>query len=146
MNEQLRIEEIIAEHGKYISTTSGVSMKPMIRNRQDTIFVEPVEGRLEKYDVALFRRGDKYVLHRVIKVLPNSYITRGDNCITSEKNVRESDIIGKLTGFNRGGKEIDLNSRAYKFYSVMICASHPLVVLKIRAVGAFKRLRSKLTK
>ena len=30
--------------------------------------------RLKKYDVPLYRRGADYVLHRVVKVLPESYV------------------------------------------------------------------------
>ena len=50
----------------YVSTTSGVSMYPMLRNRRDTIIVKPPTAPLKKYDVPLYRRGDDYVLHRII--------------------------------------------------------------------------------
>ena len=70
MNRKLNIEEILKRDGVYVSTTSGISMSPMLRDRRDTIVVTPVAGGLKKYDVALYKRGDSYVLHRVIKSCP----------------------------------------------------------------------------
>ena len=37
----------------------GVSMWPMLRNRHDVMMVVPAEGELHRYDVALYRRGEK---------------------------------------------------------------------------------------
>ena len=62
------IESILDADGVFVSTTSGVSMYPMLRDRRDTIIVTRPKERLKKYDVALYRRGESYVLHRVIKV------------------------------------------------------------------------------
>lgn len=66
----MHIEEVLASQGVYISTTSGVSMYPMLRDRRDTIIIRPVSGRLKKYEVPLYRRGEDYVLHRIVKVTP----------------------------------------------------------------------------
>ena len=72
--QPLRIEDVLREKGLYVSTTAGVSMYPMLRDRRDTIMIRPAEGRLKKYDVPLYRRGKAYVLHRIVKVLPDSYV------------------------------------------------------------------------
>lgn len=61
------IQEVLERDGVWISTTAGTSMWPMLRDRRDTIVVRPVEGRLRPYDIALYRRGNAYILHRVIK-------------------------------------------------------------------------------
>lgn len=135
------IEKILLEKGVFVSTTSGVSMMPMLRNRRDTIVVSPVNGRLKKYDVALYKRPDGYVLHRVIKVLPDSYIIRGDNCICKEYGIKDSDVLGVLTEFYRGDKHIDMNKPLYKAYSVLICWAHPFVVLSQRVKSLATRSR-----
>ena len=111
-----KIEEVIARDGMYVCTTSGLSMMPMLRDRRDTVVITPVSGRLNKYDVALYRYGNKYLLHRVVKVLPDSYICCGDNCITPEIGVTDADVIGILSEVWRGDKKLDLNSRRYKMY------------------------------
>ena len=99
--QPLHIEDVLREKGLYVSTTAGVSMNPMLRNRRDTIMVRPPEGRLKKYDVPLYRRGSAYVLHRIVKVLPDSYVICGDNCLEKEYGIREEQIIGVLVGFCR---------------------------------------------
>ncbi len=143
MTEKINIEKVMEEQGVYVSTTSGVSMYPMLRDRRDTIIVKPCKGRLNKYDVALYRRGDAYVLHRVIKVLPDSYIIRGDNCIAKEYGTVDADVLGRLVEFYRGEKKVDMSSWSYKAYSVIICALHPLVLLKFKFKALFAKLRSK---
>ncbi len=134
------IERELRENGVFISTTSGVSMKPMLRDHRDTIVIEPFQGRLKKYDVALYRRGDAYVLHRVIKVLPDSYIIRGDNCAARERGIKDGDILGKLTEFYRADKKINMNSIAYRCYSRAICFLNPIVRLKLRASSLLGRI------
>lgn len=147
MSETRHIEDILAAEGVYVSTTSGVSMYPMIRNRRDTIIVTPCSGRLKKHDVPLYKRGDAYVLHRIIKVLPDSYVIRGDNCRYSERGITDGDILGVLTGFYRGGKKVDLDSKAYKTYVYLCRASYPLRWIyyfsKGVAVSIIKRLIKK---
>ena len=78
------MEQMLKEQGFLASTAVGISMNPMLRNRRDTILIAPVAGRLKKYDVPLYRRGDDYVLHRIVQVLPDSYVICGDNCMERE--------------------------------------------------------------
>ncbi len=134
------IEETLKRDGVYISTTSGVSMYPMLRHRRDTITVTPSKYRLEKYDVALFRRGKDYVLHRVVKVLPDSYLIRGDNCIACD-HVPDSDILGKLTEVWRADRKLNMNGAGYKLYSRFITFIHPIVSLKLKVSSKLCRGR-----
>lgn len=134
---QKRIEEILEKEGVYLSTTVGVSMYPMLRNRRDTVSVVPKSGRLKKYDVPLYKRGDSYVLHRVIRVLPDGYDIRGDNCDNTEKGVPEECIIGVLERFWRGEKEVSVNSFAYGLYARVWVMLSPIV-------RAFRRLKGKV--
>ena len=102
----VKIEDVINDQGFYVGTTVGISMYPMLRNRRDTIILKPKTGRLKKYDVPLYKVGDKYVLHRVIKVIPDGYIIRGDNLILKER-VKDDEILGVLTEFYRNPKNIN---------------------------------------
>lgn len=144
MNETVTIEKALLDEGVYVSTTSGVSMYPMLRDRRDTIIVTPTKERLKKYDVALYRRGESYVLHRVIKVLPDSYIIRGDNCIAKEYGITDAEILGKLSGFTRGNKEINMNGAAYKLYSRLICALHPIISVKLKIRSRLGKTRREI--
>ena len=63
MNESFStIEEAVArEH--FVITPHGVSMWPMIRNGKDTVLIEPVNGRLKKYDIPLYKdKRGRYVM------------------------------------------------------------------------------------
>lgn len=57
MSRKLTIEEALESQGFYMSTTVGVSMFPLLRNRRDTILIRPVTEPLKKYDVPLYKRG-----------------------------------------------------------------------------------------
>ena len=110
------IEKVLSEEGMYVSCVVGRSMEPMLHERRDTVAVVPVTERLKKYDIALYRVGEKYVLHRVVKVLPDSYIFCGDNCVELEKGITDKDILGKLVEVYRGEEKMKLEGFSYKFY------------------------------
>ena len=114
-SEKQTIEEVLSTHGKYIGPTVGVSMLPMLKNRRDTIVVLPKTERLKPLDVALYKRGDAYVLHRVLKVVDGGYIIRGDNCYADE-NVPECAVIGVLSEFFRKGKHYTCTDAKYLRY------------------------------
>lgn len=113
--EKHTIEEVLHEKGVYVGPTVGVSMLPMLKNRRDTIVVKAKTERLKPLDVALYRRGEAYVLHRVLSLTENGYIIRGDNCYTDE-NVPESTVIGVLTEFFRKNKHYFCDDEKYLKY------------------------------
>lgn len=126
MSNQRQIEDVLKDEGLFVSTTVGVSMFPMLRNRRDTIIIMPYEGRLKKYDVPLYKRGSDYILHRIVEVRPDSYVICGDNCIQKEYGIKDEQILGVLTGFYRGSKKIDMNSFGYKAYARIWCKLYPI--------------------
>ena len=79
------IEESLKRDGKLVYKTKGVSMLPMLHQNRDIVVISVPKGRLKKYDVALYRRKNAYVLHRVIEVQEQGYLIRGDNTYSLEK-------------------------------------------------------------
>ena len=139
----MHIEDIIKENGVYVSTTVGVSMYPMLRNRRDTVMIKPVASRLKRYDVPLYRRGDDYVLHRIVAVKPEGYVICGDNCMKREYNITDQQIIGVLDGFYRDGKEVDMNGWKYRLYSRVWVALYPVrYMVKLFAYGVKKIVKN----
>lgn len=138
MSNKKQIEDVLGEEGLFVSTTVGVSMFPMLRNRRDTIIVRPYEGRLKKYDVPLYKRGSDYILHRIIEVRPDSYVICGDNCIQKEYGITDEQILGVLTGFYRGSKLIDMDGFGYKLYVRVWCRLYPIrkIYSRMRSVAA----------
>ena len=115
-NEKWKIEEILQAKGVYIGPTVGVSMLPMLKNRRDTIVVKPKTDRLKRLDVALYKRGEDYILHRVLQAVDGGYIIRGDNCYADE-SVPEDAVIGVLTEFFRKDKHILCTDEKYIAYA-----------------------------
>lgn len=114
-NEKLKIEDVLKEKGVYMGPTVGVSMLPMLKTRRDTIVVKPKTERLKRLDVALYKRGEDYILHRVLESVDGGYIIRGDNCYADE-NVPEDAVIGVLTEFFRKDKHILCTDEKYIRY------------------------------
>ncbi len=116
MNEL--IETHLREHGFYVSTTVGVSMKPMLKTRRDRVVIKPLNGeRLKRLDLPLYRLpSGKYVLHRVIAVKDGYYIMRGDNTYAKEK-ITEAQILGVMTEFYRKDRHVFADNRKYRAYA-----------------------------
>ena len=136
-------EEVLARDGRLVYKTRGSSMRPLLRQDRDLVIIEPPAERLRRLDVALYKRGSKYVLHRVIRAGDGVYYIRGDNTYDLE-TVPEGAVIGVLTGLQRKGKTISVTSRGYRLYARVWTAVYPLRLAYHRlrgwAVRAARRL------
>ena len=119
-----KIEDIIEKEGYYISTSVGNSMLPFLRERKDTIVIQK-RAQYKMFDVVLYKRNGNYVLHRIIKVLPETFHIRGDNCYYDEY-VKHNEIIGVMVECYRGEKKVKLNSIFYKLYVCIRVYSYPI--------------------
>jgi len=131
-------ESLLARDGRLVYKTRGISMKPMLHENRDLVIICVPEGRLRPYDVALYRRGSAYVLHRVIHVRERDYLIRGDNTYHME-SVPDSAVIGVLTGFKRKGKEYSVQDPVYRWYVRIWCAIYP-----VRAIIVFLLWKAKV--
>lgn len=138
--EKKRIEDVLEERGVYVGPTVGVSMRPLLKTRRDTIVVKKKTQRLQRLDVALYKRGTDYVLHRVLQPIDGAYIIRGDNCY-SDEYIAEENVIGVLTEFFRKGKHIFCTDKKYLRYSERRVKNYKVrrfifrLKAKIRAIG-----------
>ncbi len=114
-----KIENIIKEKGYAVSTPSGNSMNPMLKNRRDTVIIKKITAPLKKYDVILYKRKESYILHRIIKVTNDGYVIRGDNCYFTETDIKDENILGKMTEFYRKNKHYSEKDTVYRIYSVL---------------------------
>lgn len=139
----MRLEEILKQNGWLIYKTKGVSMLPMLHENQDLVVIRTLENRLKKYDVALYKRGESYVLHRVIGVRKDGYDIRGDNTYVVEK-VSDQAVIGVLTSFIREGKKYEVTDLGYRLYARIWNTIYPLRVLYRRCFFIAWRIARKL--
>ena len=138
-----RLEEILYKDGRLVYKIKGVSMLPMLRQNRDVVVIRVPEGRLKKYDVALYRRGTAYVLHRVIRVEEHGYLIRGDNTYAPEK-VPDGDVIGVLERFTRNGKTHTVDEPVVRLYARFWHGIYPARHLYIRVRRKLGRAARKL--
>ncbi|MBO5746751.1 MAG: S24/S26 family peptidase [Clostridia bacterium] len=117
------IEEIIERDGQVLEMTYGVSMQPMLRQGQNPVVISKVVSTPKKHAVILFKDSTgKYILHRIIKVTKDGFVTRGDNLFVTE-SVASDGVLGVLTGYYKGEKYIDCEKnfgyRVYSFFTPM---------------------------
>jgi signal peptidase I len=111
------IEEELTAHGVYYATTEGDSMAPLFRNHESVVCFRPLKGRLSRFDVPLVRREDGHcVMHRIVKVCKDGYITRGDNRRKNDAFVPENEVIAVMDGYYEGENYIPTADRRYRRY------------------------------
>lgn len=139
--ETVTFEELLDKKGVFAYTNVGVSMLPLLRQRRDIIEIRKKQGRCKKYDVVLYKRGNKYVLHRILKVRENDYVIVGDHCIRREFGITDDQILGVMTRVIRDGKSIYPTDWKYRLYVHLWCDFYPVRALilyvksVLRAVG-----------
>lgn len=114
------IDDLLSRGKRVTFKVSGWSMQPMIYHRRDTVTLVKPELPLKKYDLPFYRMDDgKFIMHRVIRIHKDgTYECRGDNCWTSEDNIRENQIIGVVKSFTRNGKTVEVEkSFGYFIYT-----------------------------
>ena len=133
MTDEYTFEDMLLERGYIVYTNVGTSMKPLLRQNRDIIVIRPRGNeRCKKYDVVLYKWGTKYILHRIIKVCPDSYITAGDNNTFIEHGITDDIILGVMTRVIRDGKTVNMNDIGYKVYVHLWCDFYPFRILLFR--------------
>ena len=138
----ITFEELLNRDGVLVYKTKGVSMEPMLRQNRDLVIIRTTSARLKKYDVALYKRDNEYVLHRVIDVKKGYYLFRGDNTYVLE-NVPDKAVLGILTGFQRKGRKHDVSETGYRLYVRVWSAAYPLRKLYLQSCNKIRNVSVK---
>lgn len=133
-NDYCTFEDLLKNKGYLLYTNIGTSMMPLLRARRDVIEIQSKsKERCEKYDVVLYKRGNRYILHRILKVLPdNKYLIAGDNNTFIEKDITDDRILGIMTKVIRNGKAVTPDNIWYKIYVHLWCDVYPVRMIIIR--------------
>lgn len=102
----------------------GCSMRPYLEHLRDRVLLTPIPSEgVRCLDVVLAQTTDqRYVLHRVVRILPDgTYMLRGDGNVYGYEICTEQGIIGVAKGFYRGNPEqyTDCQSKTWRLYSVV---------------------------
>ena len=119
------IEQMLSEDGVCVTGITGVSMLPMLRQGEDRVLLVRPTFPLPSDTVALYKRGQDYVLHRVIDYKDGIYRFRGDNCAADEF-IEEERILGVLSGFWRSGTYHDCTGVENAAYAARAKKTLPL--------------------
>ena len=123
-------------------------MMPLIRQRRDIVEIRPLTDRPKKYDVVLYKRRGRYVLHRILRVLPEGYIIAGDHNTFVEKDVMDDMILGVLIRVIRNGKSITPDNFWYKVYVHLWCDCYPvrmkIIRWKYRVIGILRAVKRRI--
>ncbi len=140
----MNIEQYLSENGTLTYSNKGTSMLPLLREGKDMFTLKRKEAeRCRVGDVVLYKRPPKdYVLHRVVEVRENDYVILGDNCITYEYGITDSDILGVMTGFIRGGREYSIESSGYRLYTFIMLHTKGIRIFTRRGLSwVLRKLR-----
>ena len=119
-------------------------MKPLLRNRRDIVEIRAKGSeRYNKYDVVLYKRGPKYILHRIIEVRPKDYVIVGDHNYRKEYGITDDHILGKMVRVIRNGKEIRMDNRLYHLYYHLWCDFYPIRAFLLFSMAMARRVLSK---
>ncbi len=146
MNNGISYEEFLKKHGSLTYAFVGVSMLPLLRQNKDLFTVRKKDKkRCRVGDVVLYRRPpNQYVLHRIVHVRPSDYVILGDNCVSKEYGITDSDIIGVMTGFVRDGKKHSVEETGYRLYTWIWLHTAPTRISLKKGCFRMKRLIKRL--
>ena len=145
MAKTYTFEELLSNQGYIVYTNKGSSMKPLLRQHQDVIEIRPKGNhRCKKYDVVLYKRGENYILHRILRVLPDGYIIAGDNNTFLEYGIKDEQILGVMVRVIRDGKEIRMTDKKYRLYVHIWCDFYPVRMFLLRIKRRLWRVGSYL--
>lgn len=127
----LSFEEELTQTGHLICPNVGNSMLPLIRQGKDLMVIVPKpQRRLRPLEAIFYRRGEKYLLHRVFWRRKNDYLIGADNRIFAEKGITDDAIIGVLHAILRNGKtELPVHSFPYQAYLFLWYLIYPFRVI-----------------
>ena len=108
------IEEAFERNQKFKIPITGTSMKPLLYQGRDFVFIEKPSFPLEVGDIPLYRRDDgAFVLHRVVGKDVKGYILSGDNQFLLEYGITDDHVIGVVTLLCIDGKNVAVTDPDY---------------------------------
>jgi len=108
----------------------GTSMLPFLIDGKTEVFLEK-RCQLIRYDICLFKMGEKYVLHRLIGKKNEKFVFRGDNSYKLEY-VDKADIVACVYQYKNGSKVTYTKNAFYR--------------IKVRCFLVFRKIKSVIRK
>ena len=136
------IEEILRDEGIFVGQTEGDSMTPLIVQGRDSVIISPPTFPLKKYDVPVYKREDRYVMHRIVRVTKKGYVICGDNRAHLERDITDKNIVGVLSAVVRDGKLLEATDDEFKRYGIRAVREWPLRAVRFTVLRVVRKLAS----
>jgi|GEM_PF-2820388 len=95
------IEKISRGESFWLTVTGG-SMSPTLHDESDSVYIEPLAGKLKVGDIPLVMDGGEHcILHRVIRMDGDVFYLRGDALFRVEGPIPYTSILGVATLYRR---------------------------------------------
>ena len=139
------IEHLLSNGTTIKIKPQGYSMYPLFVPGRDEACIERTDfSSLKRGDVILYRRDKSIlVLHRIWKITGDSFYMVGDNQTEIEGPLRADQVRGKLTGFVRNGKFVDVKNPIYRFLSGLWLFLRPMRPYAWKLNACVRKLRYK---
>lgn len=109
------VEDIINSGNSVELKVKGTSMHPTLISGEHKVVLVPYRKQfLRVGSIALFKYGNKHILHRLISIDGNSLIFQGDNLPNLRESVKKEDIIAFVEFIiDPDGKIIDCKKQSF---------------------------------
>ena len=142
---KINLEQLLRDGNIIRIKPQGYSMYPLfVPGRDEACIERPDFSSLKRGDVILYRRDKSIlVLHRIWKITGDSFYMVGDNQTEIEGPLRADQVRGKLTGFVRNGKFVDVKNPIYRFLSGLWLFLRPMRPCAWKLNACVRKLRYK---
>ncbi|MDP9037906.1 MAG: S24/S26 family peptidase [Acidobacteriota bacterium] len=105
------ILEVVRSKGEVRLKLFGTSMLPAVWPGDLVVVRCCVFGELQLGQIILHERAGALTAHRIVKILRNRLILRGDTVPQCDPPVLATEVVGKVASVVRNGREISLRRR-----------------------------------
>jgi hypothetical protein len=139
---RLALARVVVERGRNVKLAiRGVSMLPLLREPM-TIDVEALRQPARIGDVLVFRAGDAYVAHRVLRRTGERYVTGGDAYPEIVEHVDRTDVLGRVAAVWSDARPgaVRIDSPLHRLRGLLYARSRPARLAIRRVIGRALRL------
>lgn len=136
------IKEVLATGNPFSLLVSGSSMTPTLRGGRDSVvLVCPDKRPPKKNDIVFFERHGAFVLHRIVKLLPDgAFLINGDGQHWCE-TIEPQQVFAVASSIVRKKKLISCDSFSYRVWCILWRMTRPVRPYLFWLSGMARRLQ-----
>lgn len=121
-------------------TVTGNSMWPLLAHGRDRVTLRKADAApLKKGDIVLLQTQRGFLLHRITRLKNSMLQTTGDYNCYRDDFVPVGNVVGKVVGFTRKGKQVSCNNLLYRLSSYLWRVLFPVRPVLLRLYFRLRR-------